>query len=80
MMRQRKDYAVFNDVDIKKFRYWRDVLGCQTEICITGKYERESKVEWGVPTIWCCNKDMDPRKFRAARDYIRDNCVPCFTS
>jgi aspartate carbamoyltransferase regulatory subunit len=43
-------YAVFNNMNVKKFPYWREVLKCQGEFCTTEKNEWE-KIKWDLLTV-----------------------------
>ncbi|KAK1674638.1 hypothetical protein BDP55DRAFT_729646 [Colletotrichum godetiae] len=68
-------HLVLNDIDVKGFKRWREFLGGQRSIVVSGKYRHESVMEWGKPTIWTCNKDNDPRKDKHVREYLKNSPV-----
>ena len=51
--------------------HWRDVLGGQERFNCRDFQQETRTVEWGLPCIWTCNFDNDPRKDMAVADYIR---------
>ncbi|KAI9715648.1 MAG: hypothetical protein M1812_005800 [Candelaria pacifica] len=51
--------------------YWRDVLGGQERFNCRDFQQETRTLEWGLPCIWTCNFDNDPRKDRAVADYLR---------
>ena len=51
------------------------VLGCQEEFEASDKMVEMLSIVWGIPTIWTCNRDKDPRKDKEVADYLRDNAV-----
>ena len=64
-------HVVLNDIDVKKFSYWREFLGCQMSFVVTAKWRRERTVRFGKPVIWTCNFDNDPRKVKIVGDYLK---------
>jgi Geminivirus Rep catalytic domain len=67
--------AVFHDLK-KDFPYWKDVLGSQNYFSAHARYKPERRLRWGVPSIWVCNPQQDPRLFSTEHAYfIEDNCV-----
>jgi len=50
-------YGVIDDMDIKKFGYWKPFLGCQKQFTVTDKYHKKKQMEFGKPVIWLCNED-----------------------
>lgn len=68
--------AVFHDMKAKQFPYLKVVFGCQLSFSGTGRYRDTRFIEWGVPSIWVCNFDEDPRDVsEAMRTYIEVNSV-----
>ena len=68
-------HIVVNDVKPSMFGYagkshWRDVLGGQERFNCRDFQQETRTVEWGLPCIWTCNFDNDPRKDRAVADYM----------
>ena len=51
--------------------HWRDVLGGQERFNCRDFQQETRTVEWGLPCIWTCNFDNDPRKDKEVADYIR---------
>jgi hypothetical protein len=51
--------------------YWRDVLGGQERFNCRDFQQETRTVEWGLPCIWTCNFDNDPRRDKAVAEYIR---------
>jgi hypothetical protein len=51
--------------------HWHDVLGGQERFNCRDFQQETRTVEWGLPCIWTCNFDNDPRKDKAVADYIR---------
>jgi hypothetical protein len=51
--------------------HWRDVLGGQDRFNCRDFQQETRTVEWGIPCIWTCNFDNDPRKDRACAEYMR---------
>jgi len=69
--------VIVDDVDIKYFPYWRGFLGCQRDIIVTDKYKKKHKIRNGLPCIWLCNEDLDPRRAlpgAAERRWLNLNC------
>ena len=69
-------HLVVNDVKPAMFGYagkshWRDVLGGQERFNCRDFQQETRTVEWGLPCIWTCNFDNDPRKDRAVAEYMR---------
>jgi hypothetical protein len=69
-------HIVVSDVKPMSFGYagqwhWRDVLGGQDRFNARDFQQEMRTIEWGLPCIWTCNFDSDPRKDRAVADYIR---------
>ncbi len=69
-------HIVVSDVKPLAFGYagqshWRDVLGGQNEFNARDFQQEMRTIEWGLPCIWTCNFDSDPRKDKAVADYIR---------
>jgi len=69
-------HLVVNDVKPAAFGYggqshWRDVLGCQPRFNARDFQQPTRSIEWGLPCIWTCNFDNDPRKDQAAAQYIK---------
>ena len=69
-------HIVVNDVKPAAFGYggrchWRDVLGGQERFNCRDFQQETRTVEWGLPCIWTCNFDNDPRKDRAVAEYMR---------
>jgi len=51
--------------------HWHDVLGGQARFNARDFQQEMRTIEWGLPCIWTCNFDNDPRKDKAVADYIR---------
>jgi hypothetical protein len=67
--------AVIHDMK-KGFPYWRGVLGCQDRITVHGRYKGTTRLSWGVPSIWVCNDDNDPRLWnKGVKSYVERNCI-----
>ena len=69
-------HIVVNDVKPAAFGYggishWRDVLGGQERFNARDFQQPTRTIEWGLPCIWTCNFDNDPRKDKGVADYIR---------
>ena len=69
-------HIVVSDVKPAAFGYggkshWRDVLGGQERFNCRDFQQETRTVEWGLPCIWTCNFDNDPRKDKGVADYIR---------
>lgn len=69
-------YVIFDDIDIKYFPAWKQVLGCQRDITLTDKYRKKRRLRNGLACIWLCNEDMDPRNAlsRAQCEWLDINC------
>lgn len=75
MHRPGSSSAVFHDMS-KGFPYWRAVVGCQPYLTAHGRYRATKRYEWGIPSIWTCNWDNDPRDWSDGhRSYIEANMV-----
>lgn len=56
-------YIVVDDIPYKSFFALKALIGCQLEFTLTDKYMKKMVIRnWGKPTIWVVNPDMDPRK------------------
>lgn len=66
--------AVFHDMK-PGFKYWKEILGCQESFVAGGRYRAKRCLKWGVPSIWVCGKDIDPRRWRGGAAFIHDNCI-----
>ncbi len=69
-------HIVVSDVKPLAFGYagqshWRDVLGGQNEFNARDFQQEMRTIPWGLPCIWTCNFDSDPRKDKAVAEYIR---------
>ena len=69
-------HIVVSDVRPAAFGYagkshWRDVLGGQERFNCRDFQQETRTVEWGLPCIWTCNFDNDPRKDLAVAEYLR---------
>ena len=69
-------HIVVSDVKPMSFGYagqwhWRDVLGGQKQFNARDFQQEMRTIEWGLPCIWTCNWDSDPRKDKAVAEYIR---------
>jgi len=69
-------HIVVSDVKPLAFGYagqshWRDVLGGQKEFNARDFQQAMRTIPWGLPCIWTCNFDSDPRKDKAVAEYIR---------
>jgi hypothetical protein len=51
--------------------YWRDVLGGQDRFNGRDFQQETRTIEWGLPCIWTCNFDNDPRRNPAVADYMK---------
>ncbi|AIF34810.1 replication-associated protein [Sewage-associated circular DNA virus-3] len=69
-------YVIFDDIDIKYFPHWKSILGCQRDIQLTDKYRKKRRLRNGLPCVWLCNEDMDPRGAlsRTQCEWIESNC------
>jgi len=70
-------HIVVNDVKPTGFgpsgeSYWREVLGCQESFDATDRYCRTMRLQWGIPCVWTCNWDQDPRQYEDIRQYMED--------
>jgi len=68
-------HIVVSDVRPAAFGYqgkshWRDVLGGQERFNCRDFQQETRTVEWGLPCIWTCNFDNDPRKDPGVAAYI----------
>lgn len=68
-------YLVVNDVKPASFGYggrshWRDVLGGQDRFNCRDFQQGTRTVEGGLPCVWTCNFDNDPRKDKAVAKYL----------
>ena len=68
-------HIVVNDVKPAMFGYagkshWRDVLGGQERFNCRDFQQETRTVEWGLPCVWTCNFDNDPRKDRGVAEYM----------
>jgi len=69
-------HIVVSDVRPLAFGYagqshWRDVLGGQAQFNARDFQQEMRTIEWGLPCIWTCNFDSDPRKDRAVAEYMK---------
>jgi hypothetical protein len=69
-------HIVVSDVKPLAFGYagqhhWRDVIGGQESFNARDFQQEMRTIEWGLPCIWTCNFDSDPRKDKAVAEYIR---------
>ena len=69
-------HVVVSDVRPAAFGYggishWRDVLGGQERFNARDFQQAPRTIEWGLPCIWTCNFDIDPRKDKGVAAYIR---------
>jgi hypothetical protein len=68
-------HIVVSDVKPAAFGYggkshWRDVLGGQPEF-LGRDFQKETRViPWGIPCVWTCNFDNDPRKDKGVAEYM----------
>lgn len=51
--------------------YWRDVLGGQDRFNCRDFQQETRTVEWGLPCVWTCNFDNDPRNNHAVAEYMK---------
>lgn len=68
-------HVVISDCDIKTFGpkdhpMWKAFLGCQERVSAYCRYHPTLMLELGLPCIWTCNYDQDPRRFKPAREYL----------
>ena len=68
-------HVVVSDVKPAAFGYggishWRDVLGGQERFNARDFQQATRTIEWGLPCIWTCNFDNDPRKDKAVAAYM----------
>ncbi|UDN67448.1 replication-associated protein [robinz virus RP_212] len=69
--------VILDDIDPKFFPHWRGFLGCQKNITVTDKYRKKRRLRNGLPCIWLCNEEMDPRRALpgiAERRWLDLNC------
>lgn len=60
----------------KGFPYWKPIFGCQLYFNARGRYLGTRRLDWGVPSIWVCNRDDDPRKWGDGHGhYIEPNTL-----
>jgi hypothetical protein len=69
-------HIVVSDVKPLAFGYagqwhWRDVLGGQERFNARDFQQEMRTIEWGLPCIWTCNFDNDPRRDRSVAEYLR---------
>jgi hypothetical protein len=69
-------HIVVSDVKPLGFGYagqhhWRDVIGGQASFNARDFQQEMRTIEWGLPCIWTCNFDSDPRKYKDVAEYIR---------
>jgi hypothetical protein len=65
-------HVVLDNVNFGKFKYWREVLGCETGFYLS----RTRYIEWGFPLIVTCNADNDPRRVPKIAAYMEEvGCV-----
>jgi hypothetical protein len=65
-------HVVLNNMNFGKFKYWREVLGCETGFYLS----RTRYIKWGFPLIVTCNADNDPRRIPKIAAYIEEvGCV-----
>ena len=57
--------------------YWRETIGCQESFNCRDFQQETRTVTWGLPCIWTCNFDNDPRKDRAVAQYIKTVSYVC---
>ena len=56
----RASYGILDDIDWETMkRYYKGILGCQTDITVTDKYKKKSKIRHGVPVIVITNNLPD---------------------
>jgi hypothetical protein len=69
---QNATHVVLNNVNFGKFKYWREVLGCETGFYVS----RTRYIKWGFPLIVTCNPDNDPRRVPKIAAYMEEvGCV-----
>ena len=56
-VREDVKYGIVDDMDIKKFPYWKPLLGCQEQFTVADKYHKKKQLSFGKPVIWLCNED-----------------------
>jgi hypothetical protein len=66
-------HIVLNDMAFNTFREWREFMGCQNSVAITGKYRDEVLLPWGKPAIITCNRDNNPLRVKKMADYFRQS-------
>jgi hypothetical protein len=65
-------HVVLNNMNFGKFKYWREVLGCETGFYVS----RTRYIKWGFPLIVTCNADNDPRRVPKIAAYMEEvGCV-----
>jgi hypothetical protein len=70
LFRPEATHVVVDDVFVKSFPCWKDVIGGQRYFNATDKYLPAVAVQHGKPTIWICNRASDPFKYKPFRDYL----------
>ena len=56
----RASYGILDDIEWESMkRYYKGILGCQTDITVTDKYKKKSKIRHGVPVIVITNNLPD---------------------
>jgi hypothetical protein len=75
-VREGATHIVVNDVDVRSFgsggdSYWREVLGCQRMFSACDRYRPTEMLAWNLGCVWTCNKDSDPRRYKAPRLYLK---------
>ena len=73
-------HVVVSDVEPAAFgdagrSYWMEVLGGQGRFNCADFGQESGMVEWGLPCIWTCNWDNDPRKDPVVADFMRNQSV-----
>ncbi|KAH6653156.1 hypothetical protein BKA67DRAFT_568729 [Truncatella angustata] len=66
-------HIVLNDMDFRSFKEWREFMGCQMKVTITGKYREEKLLDWGKPAIFTATMDNNPLTIPRVADYFRQS-------
>jgi len=78
-LRPEFTHLVVDDVQPDKFKYWKEVIGCQETFHASDKYRRVEQIAFHKPTIWLCNPEQSPLKHKAFRTYASGLGVPVIT-
>jgi len=52
-----QDYLVIDDVQWESLtKFYKGIVGAQTEVTLTDKYRKKTRITWGCPCIILCNR------------------------